>query len=141
MTKKTYSLENLNELLLEQNILEKNEFSLDQQEEAEQREVKTIATTSLVTLVSYMIGLDIEKMENHYKEQNNDLIISLQSNKEASVIRYLCRLRTNLMLHFKKIDSEIIYNLGSGLFKTFIWHRKAKIKSIFSNYFRIFIQS
>lgn len=47
---------------------------------------------------------------NCYGEEK-DLINELHKNKEATIIRYLCKLRTALMLKFKKTDNEICFNL------------------------------
>lgn len=111
MSRVTYGLENLNELLDQETL----EFSTEGmgREVGEGNTYKTVATTSLVTLVSYMMGLDIETMENHYKEQNEERIRELQGEKSVTIIRYLNRLRTTLMLNFKKIDDEMVYNLGN----------------------------
>lgn len=81
--------------------------------EADVKAYKTLPTTSLVTVVAYMIGLDMDKLRSHYSEYNANLIEKLCSQKEPTIIRYLSRLRTTMMLNFKKVDDEIRYNLKS----------------------------
>ena len=74
---------------------------------------KTMATTSLVTVIAYLIGMDEDSIQKFYGEHNGDLIEDLKNDKQATIIRYLCRLRTSLMLNFKKTDNEMLYNLGN----------------------------
>lgn len=81
--------------------------------DTEVRTYKTLPTTSLVTVVAYMMGLDLDKLHLHYGEYNEELIIKLSKEEAPTIIRYLCRLRTALMLNFKKIDDEMRYNLGN----------------------------
>ncbi len=117
--KKVTDLRNINELFSEINPLAVENLVTDPsnsevlEEEGEEKNYKTIATTSLVTVISYMLGMDEDKLQMHYGEYNEDLIKSLQSNKEATIIRYLCRLRTALLLNFMNTDNEIRFNLGN----------------------------
>ena len=94
----------------EEDILEVQAEGEDQDSE---KVYKTMATTSLVTVVAYLIGMDEDNIRKFYGEHNSDLIEDLQNNKQATIIRYLCRLRTSLMLNFKKTDNEMLYNLGN----------------------------
>ncbi len=71
----------------------------------------TIATTKLVTVISYLIGINITVIEDHFGEYNQQIIDELLKDKDATTIRYLCRLRTKLMLTFKKTDWEMRNNL------------------------------
>ena len=112
MAKVTHGLGDVVELFGNQELCDA--YEIVEESDCENTDTyKTVATTSLVTLVSYMMGLDIEIMEKRYKEQNEKRIVDLRSERSATIIRYLSRLRTNLMLNFKKVDNEILYNLGN----------------------------
>lgn len=68
-------------------------------------------TKELVTTIAYLIGVRKNILEQCFDEECHDLLQSLYTNKEASVIRYLCKLRTTLMLKFKKTDTAMMYEL------------------------------
>lgn len=68
-------------------------------------------TKELVTTIGYLIGVRKNILEQCFDEECHDLLQSLYSNKDASVIRYLCKLRTSLMLKFKKTDTAMMYDL------------------------------
>lgn len=74
---------------------------------------KTSPTTSLVTIISYLIGMDEGRMDMHYASSNRALMDELKNNRAATIIRYLCRLRNALMLHFKKADNDMLYQLSN----------------------------
>ena len=42
-----------------------------------------------------------------------ELLNSLRENKNARILRYLCKARTGLLRNYKKTDNEIKYNLGN----------------------------
>ncbi len=67
-------------------------------------------TKNIVTTVSYMIGIRKNIVEN-IAEENMELLNELSQNQACKVIRYLCKLRTSLMLNFKKTDIEMKSNL------------------------------
>lgn len=77
------------------------------------KEYKTIPTTSLVTVISYLIGVNINTIEDHFSEYNQHIIEELKRDVDATTIRYLCRLRTNLFKNFKKTDNEMMNNLAN----------------------------
>lgn len=84
-----------------------------EQPEVETKKYKTLPTTALVTVIAYMTGLDIDTIKLHYGEYNDSLIDQLQNETAATIIRFLSRLRTTLLSHFKEVDNEILYNLGN----------------------------
>lgn len=69
-----------------------------------------VAKKDICATVAYLIGTRWNILMNCYGEEK-DLLNELHKNKEATVIRYLCKLRTALMLKFKKTDNEICFNL------------------------------
>lgn len=71
----------------------------------------TVDTKDIVTTVGYMIGVKKSILEQCFDEEYHDLLQRLYSDKDATVIRYLCKLRTTLMQKFKKTDDEMRYNL------------------------------
>ncbi len=68
-------------------------------------------TKELVTTIAYMIGVRKNIIEQCFNEDCHDLILKLYSDKNATIIRYLCKLRTTLMQKFKKTDDEMRFNL------------------------------
>lgn len=68
-------------------------------------------TKELVTTIGYLIGVRKNILEQCFDEECHDLLQSLYSNKEASIIRYLCKLRTSLMMKFKKTDDAMRFDL------------------------------
>lgn len=82
--------------------------------DAGKEEVRTVNKYEVVTVVSYLIGAEDSYLDRKYgTEGYSEKLQQLRANKEATIIRYLCRLRTALMLHFKKTDDEIRNNLGN----------------------------
>lgn len=66
--------------------------------------------TELVTKIAYLIGVKKEIIEKHYGEENREVLDSLYQNKNATTIRYLCKLRTKLMQNFSKTNSALMYD-------------------------------
>ena len=63
-------------------------------------------THNLVATVAYMIGVRKELVEINYGDDCHDLLQALYSSKSATIIRYLCKLRTTLFRRYKKTDDE-----------------------------------
>ena len=70
----------------------------------------TVDTKEIVTIIAYLIGVRKSTMEQSYPD-NADTLKQLSENKEATVIRYLCKLRTALMRNFKRTDNAMRYEL------------------------------
>lgn len=70
----------------------------------------TIDTKEVVTTIAYLIGVRKSAMMTSYSECT-ELIEKLSADKEATIIRYLCKLRTVLMQKFKKTDALMRYDL------------------------------
>ncbi len=122
--KKVYGLSNINQLLSDTNnsVEDNTDYVEPKSEEgeeenegeaSEERVYRTVATSSLVTVIAYMLGMTFDRMEQYYGEHNAELMVKLKDNREATIIRYLNRLRTGVMLHFKDVDNEIKYNMGN----------------------------
>ena len=71
----------------------------------------TVDTKKIVTTIGYMIGVKKNILEQCFGEEYHELLQTLYVNKETSIIRYLCKLRTTLMQKFKKTDDEMRFNL------------------------------
>lgn len=71
----------------------------------------TVDTKEIVTTIGYMIGVKKNILEQYFGEEYHELLQTLYVNKETSIIRYLCKLRTTLMQKFKKTDDEMRFNL------------------------------
>lgn len=68
-----------------------------------------VKTKNLVTTVAFLIGIRKDELNKLYGDECSSLIAELESNKDALIIRYLCKLRTTLMKNFKKTDDSIRY--------------------------------
>lgn len=80
---------------------------------ADDSDVRTVNKYDIVSVVSYMIGVDDDRMANHKSQEFLNAVEALRDNREATIIRYLCRLRTRLMRKFRKTDEEIRFNLSN----------------------------
>ena len=87
-----------------------------------------IDTKELVTTVAYLIGVKKSSIESCFDAKCHDLIQELYINKDACIIRYLCKLRTTLMLKFKKTDDEMRYNLKN--LNKLPWYDNDNIKQL-----------
>lgn len=66
-------------------------------------------TKDIVCRVAYLIGIKKPTLVSSYSGEYSELLEQLEADKEATVIRYLCKLRTSLMLKFKRTD-DILRN-------------------------------
>lgn len=62
----------------------------------------TVDTNNIVTTVGYLIEIKKPTLETVYGSECGELLNSLSKNKNATIIRYLCKLRNSLMYNFKK---------------------------------------
>ena len=66
-------------------------------------------TKEIVCRVAYLIGIKKPIFVSSYAEECSELLEQLAADREATIIRYLCKLRTMLMLRFKRTD-DILRN-------------------------------
>ncbi len=59
--------------------------------------------------MAYLIGIKKPTLVSSYAKECSELLGQLEASREATVIRYLCKLRTALMLKFKRTD-DILRN-------------------------------
>lgn len=85
-------------------------------------------TKELVATIAYMIGVKKNILESCYNEECHDLLQVLYNDKNASVIRYLCKLRTTMMQKFKKTDDEMRFNLKN--INKLEWYDQDNIKQL-----------
>lgn len=88
----------------------------------------TVDTKEIVTIVGYMIGVKKYVLVQYFDECCHDLLQELYSNKNATVIRYLCKLRTILMQKFKKTDDEMRFKLNN--LNKLDWYDQDNIKQL-----------
>ena len=70
-----------------------------------------VDTKDICATIAYLIGVRKHIVKECFDEECHDLLESLYQNQDATTIRYLCKLRTTLMLKFKKTDDEMRFNL------------------------------
>ena len=71
----------------------------------------TVDTKDLVATIAYMIGVKKHIVEQCFDAECHDTLQALYKDQNATTIRYLCKLRTSLMLKFKKTDDAMRYDL------------------------------
>lgn len=87
----------------------------------------TVDTKEVVTTIAYMIGVRMSALTVSYGECA-ELIEKLQADKDATTIRYLCKLRTVLMQKFKKTDDLMRFQLKN--LHNIEWYDKDNIKQL-----------
>lgn len=87
----------------------------------------TVDTKEVVTTIAYMIGVRMSALTVSYGECS-ELIEKLQADKDATTIRYLCKLRTVLMQKFKKTDDLMRFQLKN--LHNIEWYDKDNIKQL-----------
>ena len=87
----------------------------------------TVDTKEVVTTIAYMIGVRMSALTVSYGECS-ELIEKLQADKDATTIRYLCKLRTVLMQKFKKTDDLMRYQLKN--LHNIEWYDKDNINQL-----------
>ena len=108
MAKKVYSLENLKEL-----EIERKEITVEDSVTGETKVVKTVARADVVCVVAYMLGLSDSHLEEYYSHRYSHLLEQIHKDKDATIIRYLSKIRTIIMNNFLTIDKEMKFNLSN----------------------------
>ena len=84
-----------------------------------------VDTKDLVTKVSYLIGVRNSVLDQCFDEECHDLLQELRNDKEANIIRYLCKIRTTLMYRFKDTEYQMHNNLKN--LDKLEWYNKDEI--------------
>ena len=84
-TRKIYNLSNLDELQWG------NTLEVLNHDTGETKTVKVVDRAEISATLAYLIGIDMDKWEGYYAHNYSNLHISLTKDKEATIIRYLCR--------------------------------------------------
>ena len=87
----------------------------------------TVDTKELVATIAYMIGVRRSALVSSYPECWN-LIEKLSNDRDATAIRYLCKLRTILMQKFRKTDQAMRFELKN--LNSLEWYDQADIKQL-----------
>lgn len=67
------------------------------------------STYTIVSKIAYLIGVSLRIFENEHEPPKLEIYIELEQNKNARIIRNLCRLRTAIELNFKAINEQMLY--------------------------------
>jgi uncharacterized LabA/DUF88 family protein len=109
MEKKRITLENIHELKID----ERKELTVKDTKTGEMKTVKTVNRAEIATVVAYMLGIPDERLEEYYSHHYASLLEKLRKDEDATIIRYLCRVRTTILNKFLNIDNEIRNNLSN----------------------------
>jgi hypothetical protein len=88
----------------------------------------TVETKEVVTTIAYMIGVKKSIIEQCFMNECSDTLKLLYENKEATIIRNLCKLRTILFQKFKKTDDVMRFELKN--LKSLEWFDNEDIKQL-----------
>lgn len=88
----------------------------------------TVDTKDMVATIAYLIGVKKHIVEGCFEEECHDTLQKLYANKNATIIRYLCKLRTVLMQKFRKTDDEMRYNLKN--LDRLEWYDRENIRTL-----------
>ncbi len=70
----------------------------------------TVETRDLAALMGFLIGVKRDYLDQYYSDCA-DVFDKLKDNKEAKIIRYLCKIRTTLFQKFGYVDKQLKYDL------------------------------
>ncbi|MCI5946002.1 MAG: NYN domain-containing protein [Oscillospiraceae bacterium] len=85
-------------------------------------------TKNIVATVAFLIGVRKSAWNATYGEECSELLTTLENDKNAVVIRYLCKLRTTLMQRFKKTDNILVYDFKN--IDSIEWYDKENIRQL-----------
>jgi hypothetical protein len=71
------------------------------------------STYTIVSKVAYLIGVSLRIFENEYEPPKFDIFQELERDKNARIVRNLCRLRTAIELNFRAINTRMIQDYKS----------------------------
>lgn len=71
----------------------------------------TVQTQTITPIVSYLIGIPNDRLNEHYIGENQDKLNLLRTDQDARALRYLSKIRSSLMRNFTEIDKKIRYDL------------------------------
>ena len=87
----------------------------------------TVDTKEVVTTIAYMIGVRMSALQAGYGDYS-ELIDKLKADRDATAIRYLCKIRTVLMQKFKKTDDLMRFQLQN--LHNIEWYDHENIKQL-----------
>ncbi len=90
--------------------------------------MSTVDTKEIVTTIAYLIGVRKHIIEQCFREECGELLNALYQNQDATVIRYLCKLRTTLFQKFKKTDDAMRFELKN--LNSLEWYDADNIKKL-----------
>ena len=88
----------------------------------------TVDTKEVVTTIAYLIGVRKNIIEQCFREDCGETLDKLYASQEATIIRYLCKLRTTLFQKFKKTDDAMRYELKN--LNSLEWYDQENIKQL-----------
>lgn len=104
--RKHINLDNIKELQLFT-----EEITVNDKDTGEIKTVKTVNSAEIVTIIAYMLGMDDTTLDQYYKHHYENLLEKLRADKKATIIRYLCRIRTALYRNFLVIDNRLVNDI------------------------------
>ena len=111
---KRYNISNLNELAEEMRVNGTEDPVAEIQEESYEDLCKTtVDRAEVAAIFAYMIGVSEDVLKKYYEKRYSALLESLNADREATIIRYLCNIRTILMKKFTEVDNRLRYDISN----------------------------
>lgn len=66
-----------------------------------------------VTTMAYLLGLRKDQLREIYGARCPDTLEACEQDRDATIVRYLCKLRVQLLRNFRTVDDEMVYNLSN----------------------------
>ena len=86
-------------------------------------------TQNIAAAVAFLAGTFKPKWVKFYGDECKDLLLKLEKDQNAVTIRYLCKLRTSIMLHYTATDNAIMNDL-KNINRLDKWYDTVNIKQL-----------
>ena len=106
---KRYNLQNITDI----EIACRDVIKVADSATGEEKVIKTVSRAEVAAVFAYMLGVTDEILDNYYSHHYELILGRLRKDREATVIRYLSRIRSSLMNHYLDVDNEMLYNLSN----------------------------
>ena len=90
LSKKRYTLENINEIEIEH----KDVIKVSDSSTGEEKEIKTVSRAEVATVFAYMLGVGDDVLDRYYSHHYSAVLERLRKDQAATIVRYNLRERS-----------------------------------------------